>query len=90
MTMKTWIDAVQGATISDRAFGYVGRDGCREWTGWFFTWPRDTASVRNRAEARAVIESMERDETAPSDQRVIPYSVARRLVARVVRARWTR
>lgn len=84
-----WIDLSQGTTDrghrgSERAFGYVGTeeeykdaDGdSLAYCGWFFTWP-DARPAKELTEAQieAMVESLERDETA-SHREAIPLAMA--------------
>lgn len=78
-----WIDANQGNTKKDRAFGYIGTDEeyphedgdeC-EYCGWFFTWPGSKAKIITEDERQAVIESLELDETMQHHEG-IPHELA--------------
>lgn len=77
-----WLDANQGVTKNDRAFGYIGTDEeavdedgdeC-EYCGWFFTWPGSAAKCYTD-EIESVVDSLETDETA-RHLPAIPYDLA--------------
>lgn len=94
-TTDLWIDLCQGTTDratreSERAFGYVGTEEEYEdsdgeslaYCGWFFTWPdARPAKELTDAEIDAMVESLERDETASHRE-----SIPRALVEEVLRA----
>ncbi len=78
-----WIDGNQGRDSSGNAFGYVGTHESYEdedgddvtYCGWFFTWPGEKAVIMTEDERRAVIESLETDETERHNQ-AIPHFLA--------------
>jgi hypothetical protein len=74
-----WVDRNQGTTADGRAFGYVGISGVWEYQGWFFTWPRDIASVNTLEEAMAVVASIEPDAEHKSEPQIPRKWVEREL-----------